>query len=111
MTTEVNTDRYNYYVKWSSETGEYVGLCTEFPVLVASSLTQQEAFYEILSKVNAHVSNMLAKGLTPPEPLSEREYSGKFMVRIPPSQHRLLVKRAESMGISLNALVNQLLAE
>ena len=110
MSGEINTDRYSYYVKWASDTQGYVGLCTEFPDMVASALTQEGALYDILAMVNAHVSDMLNKGLTPPKPLSERAFSGKFVVRIPPYQHRKLVSQAESKGISLNALVNQLLA-
>ena len=38
------------------------------------------------------------------------KYSGRFVVRIPPSLHRVLRKEAEDRGISLNAHCSDLLA-
>jgi predicted HicB family RNase H-like nuclease len=43
---------------------------------------------------------------SPPEPLSCRKFSGKFVVRIPPEIHRKLAMEAEEEGISLNRLVS-----
>lgn len=54
---------------------------------------------------------MLANNVTPPEPLADRAYSGKFVVRIPPETHRDLVIRAAENGVSLNRLVSSLLAD
>lgn len=45
-----------------------------------------------------------------PEPVT-KEYSGKFVVRLPKTLHRTLVEQAEREGVSLNAYVNYLLAE
>ena len=45
-----------------------------------------------------------------PEPISARQYSGKFQVRIPPQRHRLLAVQAAEQGISLNRLVSDRLA-
>ncbi len=40
-----------------------------------------------------------------PEPIACKQYSGKFLLRIPPDIHRDLAKAAES-GISLNRLAS-----
>ncbi len=40
-----------------------------------------------------------------PEPLSQKNYSGKFNVRVPRSLHQALVEEAEAEGISLNMLI------
>ena len=40
-----------------------------------------------------------------PEPISARNYSGKFVVRVPPETHRLLVTQAAESGVSLNRLI------
>ena len=40
-----------------------------------------------------------------PEPLSGREYSGKFNVRVPKSLHKALSEEAEDEGVSLNMLI------
>lgn len=53
---------------------------------------------------------MRAHGETPPEPYADRKYSGKFVVRIPPEEHRQLVMEAAEQGVSLNRLVSRKLA-
>jgi antitoxin HicB len=46
-----------------------------------------------------------------PAPVEVKEYSGKFVVRLPTSLHRQLAKRAEQEETSLNQLIVMLLAE
>jgi len=43
---------------------------------------------------------------TPPSPLSNKSFSGKFIVRIPPAIHRGLALKAAEEGVSLNRLVS-----
>ena len=45
-----------------------------------------------------------------PEPMTDRAYSGKFMVRVPPETHRALAIRAAEQGVSMNRLVSARLA-
>ena len=45
-----------------------------------------------------------------PNPLSDRTYSGRFVVRVPPETHRDLVIKAAEEGVSLNRLVSARLA-
>ena len=53
---------------------------------------------------------MQANHEPPPEPMADRSYSGKFMVRVPPETHRALAIRAAEEGVSLNRLVSARLA-
>ena len=53
---------------------------------------------------------MEANGEFIPEPLSEKEYSGKFQVRIPPELHRKLAIEAAEAKVSLNRYVSNKLA-
>ena len=39
---------------------------------------------------------------TPPEPIADRKYSGRFIVRVPSEVHRALAIRATDEGVSLN---------
>ena len=73
-------DRYTYLITWSAEDAEHVALCAEF------------------------------NNETPPEPLAERTYSGRFVVRVPPETHRELALKAAEEGVSLNRLVSARLA-
>ena len=103
-------DRYTYRVTWSAEDEEYVGLCTEFPSLSWLDPTQDGAFIGIRQLVADCVADMQANDEMPPEPLAERTYSGRFLVRVPPETHRALAIRAAEEGVSLNRLVSARLA-
>ena len=103
-------DHYTYRVTWSAEDEEYVGLCAEFPSLSRLDPTQDGAFGGIRQLVADCVADMQANDETPPEPLAERAYSGRFLVRVPPETHRALATRAAEEGVSLNRLVSARLA-
>ena len=100
------TDHYTYRVTWSAEDGEHVGLCAEFPSLSWLAATPDEALAGIRRLVCDSVADMQATGETPPQPMADRTYSGKFMVRVPPETHRALAIRAAEQGVSLNRLVS-----
>jgi len=99
-------DHYTYRVTWSAEDGEFVGLCIEFPSLSWLASTQEEAFTRIRQLVAECVADMDANGETPPEPLADRAYSGRFVVRVPPETHRALAMKAAEEGVSLNRLIS-----
>lgn len=106
----INTEHYTYRVSWSVEDQEYVGLCAEFPSLSWLEKDRNQAFQGITSLVQDVVVDMLENGETIPEPLAEREYSGKFMVRVPTMLHRKLAIESAEIGVSLNRLVSVKLA-
>ena len=54
--------------------------------------------------------DMKASGESPPEPLADRTYSGRFVVRVPPETHRDLATKMAEEGVSLNRLVSARLA-
>ena len=100
------TDHYTYRVTWSAEDSEHVGLCAEFPSLSWLAATPDKALAGIRRLVCNSVADMQATGETPPQPMADRTYSGKFMVRVPPETHRALAIRAAEQGVSLNRLVS-----
>ena len=71
-------------ITWSADDAEYVGLCAEFPSLSWLDDTPEAAFSGIRRLVAECVDDMQAAQELVPEPLSDRAYSGKFMVRVPP---------------------------
>ncbi len=106
----MTSDHYSYKVTWSQEDEEFVGLCAEFPSLSWLEPTPEEAFSGIRALVADVVDDMLGNDETPPDPIADRPYSGKFIVRVPPEMHRALVMKAAEEGVSLNRLVNARLA-
>ena len=106
----LKNDRYTYRVTWSEEDQEYVGLCVEFPSLSWLDEDPEAALGGIRKMVADSVKDMKANKETPPEPISSKRFSGKFMVRIPPELHRKLVLEAQEEGISLNRLASDKLS-
>lgn len=103
-------DHYTYRITWSCEDDEYVALCAEFPLLSWLASTPQEALAGMQELIRDVIADMHAHGEIPPEPLADRKYSGRFVVRVPPETHRELVMQAAEEGVSLNRLASARLA-
>jgi predicted HicB family RNase H-like nuclease len=106
----VDHKHYTYRVTWSAEDGEYVATCAEFPSLSYLAEDQTAALEELIKLVGEVVTDMHTTGEKVPVPLADREYSGKFQVRVPPQQHRNLAIQAAEQGVSINRLVSAKLA-
>jgi len=102
----LKNDHYTYRVTWSEEDKEYVGLCVEFPSLSRLSGTPEGALKGIRKVVADVIEDMKKSGEAIPEPIANRNYSGKFMVRVLPEAHRKLVIQAAEAGVSLNRLAS-----
>lgn len=106
----IHYKHYTYRVTWSKEDSEYVGLCAEFPSLSYLAEEQVDALNGIVQIVQSVIEDMLREGETVPAPLAEKNFSGKFQVRIPPEMHRLLALFSAEQGVSLNRYINMKLA-
>jgi len=107
----LKNDRYTYRVTWLEDDKEYVGLCAEFPSLSWLSTTPEAALKGIRKIVAEAIADMKLNDEIIPEPIACRQYSGKFMVRVPPDVHRNLAIRAAESGISLNRVVSSKLSQ
>lgn len=99
-------DLYTYRVTWSDDDQEFVGLCAEFPSLSWLESTPEDALKGIRKVVASVLKDMRSANEEIPEPISIKNYSGKFMVRVPPETHRMLSIQAAESGVSLNRLVS-----
>jgi predicted HicB family RNase H-like nuclease len=104
-------ERYTYRVTWSDEDGEFVGLCAEFPSLSWLADTQEAALQGIRDVVTDVISDMQSNNESIPEPLSSKNFSGKFTVRIPPATHKYLFLQAKEANVSFNRLISAILAK
>ncbi len=108
--TQMN-DKYTYRVTWSEDDNEYVGLCAEFPSLSWLGNTPEKALKGIRRLVAEVVLDMSGNNEAVPEPIAGKNYSGKFMVRIPPEVHRKLAIQAAESGVSLNRIASSKLSQ
>ena len=102
---------YTYRAQWSMESGDYVGICLEFPLEEAHAPTALEAMAKITERVAVILEEYERDDADPPPSLTDRHYSGNFLVRTSSMLHaRLMVESAEQ-GVSLNHWVVQKLAD
>ncbi len=107
----LKNDRYTYRVTWSEEDKEYAGLCVEFPSLSWLAPTPEAALEGIRQVVAEVIVDLKAGGELMPEPIAIKQYSGKFVIRIPPELHRRLALEAAEAGVSLNRLASVKLSQ
>lgn len=106
----IKNDHYTYRVTWSADDDEYVGLCAEFPGLSWLAETPESALKGIRDVVADVIEDMKDNKEKIPEPIAVKNYSGKFMVRVPPEVHRALAIKAAEAGVSLNRLASSKLS-
>jgi antitoxin HicB len=96
--------------RWDEgESPYWVARVAELPHCMIHGDTPEEAIKELEGVKKDWIKSNLARGLNIPEP-SPRKYSGKMILRISPSLHKLLVQRAEIEGMSLNQYMSTALA-
>lgn len=89
------------------------GFLATIPLLtgcMSDGETVAEAYSNIEEAKREWLSSMLEREMPIPEPLEDNQFSGKFVVRIPKSLHRLLAQQAAKEGSSLNQFIANSLA-
>ena len=107
---EKYASRYDVRVRWDGEDKMYVAWAAEMPTVRVHGDTRAEALDRLDIALDLVIEDVLEDGDPVPEPLSTRSFSGKFSVRTSEDVHRKLATCAARQGVSLNALVNEVLA-
>jgi predicted HicB family RNase H-like nuclease len=103
-------ENYTYRAEWEPESAAYVGVCLEFPSRYSRAPTAHEAIEGIQQVIAEEVAHLIDCGMEPPPSLTDRRYSGKFVVRTSPQLHARLMVDATEQGVSFNQWVVQKLA-
>ena len=74
----------------------------DLPGCMADGATPNEAMESVEEAKELWISAHLEDGYEVPEPSDAREFSGRFVLRIPKSLHRSLALEAKREGVSLN---------
>ncbi|MGA1795959.1 MAG: toxin-antitoxin system HicB family antitoxin [bacterium] len=84
----------------------------EIPDLLGCSAwgkTREEAWEKLQEAKDIWLRACLKRNLPIPEPVSEDDFSGKFLLRIPTKLHMILAKQAKANDLSLNQYVKSIL--
>jgi len=90
--------------------GTWFARVPELPGCMTEGDTAEEAAEMIQEAMALWIELALEDGGEIPEPRPIKDYSGKFVVRMPKSLHRDLVRSSVSEGVSLNQYVTSELA-
>jgi antitoxin HicB len=93
------------------EDGSFVASHPGLIGCLAQGDTADEAIEALDLARRAWLEVRFENGLPIPEPLDEDDFSGKILLRIPPSLHAALARLAQQQDASLNQLINNLLSE
>lgn len=94
---------YTMMVKYQNEQGGYfIASYIELPDLTMTGDTPEEAVKELLIEKPEWFETCLQLGIPIPQPIEPQQFSGKIIVRMPPTLHESLTRIAELEGVSLN---------
>ncbi len=91
--------------------GGYFVKIPDLPGCLSQGETVKEALKNVKEAKELWLESAFEHKAEIPLPADEREYSGKFIVRLPATLHERLALSAEREGVSLNQHVALLLAE
>ena len=89
----------------------WVARVVEFPGCITQADSLQELGEMIEEAMLLWIETEMEDGMQIPEPRLDDSFSGRFLVRMPSSIHRDVVRAAKREGVSLNAYVNSVLAK
>lgn len=102
---------YPFTVEIYKEDGEeiYNIEIPDLPGCGADGETFEEAMSRLQEAKELWIEESLKRGLHIPEPVSETDFSGRFLLRIPTKLHMILSKQARGNDLSLNQYVKSIL--
>ena len=109
----VDLQQYPFEIRQLSERdgGGYLISFPDFSECISDGETIEEAIQNGMDALRETIAALESMNLPIPEPSSGGNFSGKFIQRMPKTLHARLVLRAKQEGVSMNTLVNTMLAE
>jgi predicted RNase H-like HicB family nuclease len=95
---------------YKAEEGGYVAEIEDLPGCITEGESLQEVINKIEEVKKAWIEVAYEDGVKIPLPRNEREYSGKFVTRIPKYLHQHLAELAAQENVSLNQMVETILS-
>ncbi|MGE5587570.1 MAG: toxin-antitoxin system HicB family antitoxin [Clostridia bacterium] len=101
-------DLFGYSVRLShlseEDGGGWLAEVPELDGCISTGESPQQALTSVQDAIKCWLESAKEHGkdIPPPANHTEPEFSGEFTLRVPRALHRMLAKRAESEGVSLN---------
>ena len=102
---------YTKTVEWSEEDGCFVGSAPPLIGPCCHGKNEARVHAQLCEIVEEWIALLEGDGHKLPAPLAAKDFSGKFVLRIPRTLHRTLEREARKQGVSLNQYVLYILSE
>jgi len=102
--------KYAIVLAFSDEDEGYIATVPELPGCSAFGDTEEEAIKEVKIAASLWLSAATKAGRKAPEPIVEKQFKGRFPLRLPGDLRRKLELEAKRKGVSLNQLILQRIA-
>jgi predicted HicB family RNase H-like nuclease len=103
-------ERYTYRTFWSAAEQEFVATVVEFPSISWIANSREEALKGITKVVVSVLKDMVRNGEEIPMPWDERQFSGKFNLRLGAEIHKKVALDAAERNESMNTYIIKKLA-
>lgn len=97
-----NSLNYPVKIDFDQQDKVYIAEFLDLPGCSATADTLEEAYREAQDAKRHWLSLAAEQGLPIPKPSRSEEYSGRILLRLPPSLHAMLADRAKLQATSLN---------
>jgi predicted HicB family RNase H-like nuclease len=101
-----DVNHYLFSVGWSHPDQVYIARVAEFPSLAAHGESLESALQELKALLQDVILDLITHQEPVPEPMGQKNFSGRLNLRMPEQLHRRLAIEAAQQGISLNQMIN-----
>lgn len=106
-----NSDDYLKIVEWSEEDQCYVGTAPGLIIGGVHGKSQKKVFDELCAAVEEAIQILRKEERPLPTTMTNKKYSGKIALRIPPQLHKTIAGKAFQAGESVNKLIQHKLED
>jgi predicted HicB family RNase H-like nuclease len=103
--------RYAKFVERSDEDKSFIGRCPEIMAGGVHGSDEARVYAELCQAIEEWIELLHKDGMSLPDSLSAKSFSGKFVLRIEPAIHRRLAAKALAAGESLNSYCVKMLVK
>ena len=102
---------YTFIIDWSDADGCFLGSIVELERNMTCGQTREEVLSNLKEALVSYVTTSLANNMEIPEPLKMNDFKGNITYRTSKERHYRLAKQAKLYGKSINAFIDEAVAE
>ncbi|MCL2139521.1 MAG: type II toxin-antitoxin system HicB family antitoxin [Treponema sp.] len=102
---------YSFIIDWSDADGCFLGSIAELERNMTCGGTREEVLANLNDALVSYIATSLGNNMEIPEPLNVKDFKGNIAYRTSSERHYLLAKQAKLCGKSINAFIDETIAE